>query len=101
MEPDCPEWYDDLGTLLFELGESTLSAMYFQRGYQLMKEGQEQRMTSQALKLLENYGLVLYRLGRYEEAVTIYLEALQLVPENKKILETLGELYYLLGGHTQ
>lgn len=101
MEPCQPQWYNDLGIFFFELEETALAAMYFRRGYQLMKEGQKLGSASEELELLETYGLVLYRLGRYEEAVIIYQEALQLDRDNERILETLGELYYLLGGQKE
>ncbi|QOX63394.1 tetratricopeptide repeat protein [Anoxybacterium hadale] len=98
MEPDQPKRYNDVGVPLLELEEIELAEMYFQKGYQMMKARQELKLESEELKLLENYGLVLYRLGRYDEALTIYQEALQFDIENEKILEPLGELSYLLGG---
>lgn len=101
MESDQPERYNDLGILLLELEEISLAAMYFQRGYELIKEKQGLGSAITELELRENYGFVLYQLGRYEEAKTIYQEALQLDLENEKILKILGELYYLLGGQKE
>jgi tetratricopeptide (TPR) repeat protein len=99
MDTDNPQRYNELGIMLSDLGEQELASMYFHRGYQLMKEETEPG-TAAPEDLMENYGSTLYLLGRFEEALTVYQEALQIQPENEAIIEKLGALYYLLGNDT-
>jgi tetratricopeptide (TPR) repeat protein len=45
----------------------------------------------------DSYGWVLFRKGRYEEAVTVLTRALDNVPENVEASDSLKEMYYHLG----
>ena len=48
------------------------------------------------LRVYENYGYFLTRQGRYQDAVKIYNEALELVPENAVVLYNLGGVFIYL-----
>lgn len=102
LAPDHFQLFNDIGVILLKLQEKELALMYFQRGYQLMNEKKLSGEKSIEQKdLLAHYGLVLYQLGLFSEALTIYQEALILDPENEVLIESLGEIYYLLGNYTE
>ena len=85
LSPKDPEAYNNLGSMLRELGE--------------FNEAEKNHL--QAIKLKPDYvkaynhlGYILRELGRLDEAEQIYTKALEIEPENKSILRGRGTVFY-------
>lgn len=66
----------------------------YEEAYELIKRAQE--LSPDDFYILDSYGWVLYRLGRYEEAVT-YLRKARAMRDDSEIAAHLGEVLWVMG----
>lgn len=87
-EPNNPQLYNDIGVLLFQLGDYENSLLYQQRAYELDSLDRD---------ILYNYALLLSKQSQYSKAVAIYEIYLQLFPNDSEVIEKAGDAFYVLG----
>jgi tetratricopeptide (TPR) repeat protein/tRNA A-37 threonylcarbamoyl transferase component Bud32 len=83
VNPNDSRAYVNLGAIYADIPDNERALEYFIRGNQI----QPQRRAFNAI------GTIYYRLGRYEEAVSAYLEALKLDPKSDLYHSNLGDVY--------
>lgn len=87
-EPTNPHFFNEIGVLLCRVKDWENAEMYFQRAYQLNTLNSD---------ILYNYASFLYQRAQFQKAIPIYQAYLELHIDDKKVLQKMGDCYYLLG----
>ncbi|NMB96948.1 MAG: tetratricopeptide repeat protein [Clostridiaceae bacterium] len=86
--PDDPRILNDIGVLLYQLEDWKNAEMYLQRAWELDPTNKD---------ILYNYGLLLHLQFKLQEAVRIFEVYLELYPDDRDVVEKMGDSYYQLG----
>ena len=81
LEPDNPMIIDSMGWVLFRMGDSQGALKYLQRAYDLGKQDPE---------IAAHLGEVLWTLGRRNEAIAVWNEAVARSPGNDVLVKTIA-----------
>lgn len=80
LQPEDPAILDSKGWLLYRLGDPNGALSYLERAFEMMPDGE----------IAAHLGEVLWELGRQEEAWRVWDGALEVDPEHKYLLQTIG-----------
>ncbi len=87
-EPQNPILFNDIGTLLYQMRDWKNAELYLQKAYELCVSNKD---------ILYNYASLLYSQFKWQKAVSIFKQYLELNPEDKEVIKKLGDACYLLG----
>lgn len=124
LAPGYPDGYAQLGRCHFLLGDHAKAAALYEKALQINRRfpkthmfigemhyrrndldralqsfSEASQLSPGSIEPMKNVGMVLTRLGRRQEAVNVYLEALKRAPQDYQLLRRLATLYFGLGDY--
>ncbi|WP_242975227.1 tetratricopeptide repeat protein [Anaerovirgula multivorans] len=87
-EPNNPLLFNQIGVLLYQVKDWKYAEMYFKRAYQLSPVNKD---------ILYNYASLLYQQAQFQKAIPLYEAYLELLKDDKEVMQKVRNCYYQLG----